>query len=186
MASVVFATPGSLYLTPTAVTGTSGTKIDGIAEREITLSLDAEIRERRSGLGTSAGPRIRKGRVREARLLIPLREQSTTGLKILLSHLTTDGTAIRPTGGTAALDFAKLPTFALIVRPDSPTEKYVYSPNWALGKGSLWLLTHSLEIEQLGSSVLELVACRPTNATGPAFEWGTSAEIAAAFSLSES
>lgn len=185
MAAVVYPTPGKLYLTPTTVTGTTGTLIEGIEERDIVLSLQAEIRERRSGVGTSAGPRIRMGRVREARLIIPLRRQDTTGLKILFSHLTTSGSDMRPTGGTSTADFAKLPTFALILRPDNTSEKYIYSPNWALSSGSVWLATHHQRNAQLTGAVLELVATRPTNATGPAFEWASSSAIASAFSLTE-
>lgn len=185
MASVVFGTPGKLYLTPTEVTGTSGTLLEGIEERDITLSLDAEIRERRSGLGSSAGPRVRMGRVRGARLLVPFRRQDATGLKIQFSHLTTDGSIFRPTGGTATLDFAKLPTFAIILRPDLSTQKYVYSPNWAMSAGSIWLLQHSDRIPQLANCVLELLATRPTNATGPAYEWAGAATIATVFGLTE-
>lgn len=183
--AVQYATPGKLYLTPTTVTGTTGTLLTGIQERDIVLSLDAEIRERRSGVGASAGPRMRMGRVRAARLLVPFRQQDATGLKIQFSHLTTDGATMRPTGGTAAASFAKLPTFALILRPDSTSEKYIYSPNWSLGSGSLWLLSHSDAIPQLGASVLELVATRPTNATGPAYGWASAANIASIFSLTE-
>lgn len=185
MAAVVFATPGKLYLTPTAVAGTTGTLLEGIEERDITLSLEGEIRERRNGVGANSGPRIRMGRVTAARLLLPLRRQDATGLKMLLSHLTTDGTTMRPTGGTAALDFAKLPTFAIILRPDKTTEKYLYSPNWAIGAGSIWLIQHSDDLAQLANATLELVATRPSNATGPAYAWASSANIASIYSLTE-
>lgn len=186
MAPVVYSTPGKLYLTPTTVTGTTGTLIAGVEERDVVLALEADVRERRTGVGASAGPRLRMGRVREARLIIPLRQQDTTGLKLQFAHLTTDGATMRPTGGTAALPFAKLPTFALILRPDSTAEKYVYSPNWTLGRGSLWLLSQHETIPQLGAAVLELVATRPTNATGPAYGWASSSTIASIFSLTES
>lgn len=185
MAAVVYATPGNLYLTPTTVTGTTGTLLAGIEERDIVLSLDADIRERATGVGSSAGPRIRMGRVREARLIIPFRQQDANGLKMQFAHLTTDGATMRPTGGTATASFAKLPTFALILRPDLTTEKYIYSPNWSLGRGSLWLLGHNEGTPQLGVSVLELVATRPTNATGPAYMWASSSAIASAYSLTE-
>ena len=158
--------------------------LEGIEERDITLSLEAEIRERFNGVG----PRIRMGRVKQARLLIPFRRQDATALKIQFAHLTTDGATMAPTGGTAALDFAKLPTFAIILRPDLTTQKYVYSPNWALGRGSLWLVSHSDRIPQLANCVLELVATRPTNAYAgsPAYEWAAAATIASAFGLTES
>lgn len=186
MAAVMFPVPGKLYLTPTAVTGSSGTLIDAIEERSILLALDADVRERVTGWGASAGPRIRIGVVREARLLVPLRKQDTTGLKLYFPHLTTDGATMRPTGGTAAAAFTKLPTFALILRPDSTTEKYVYSPNWAIGRGSVWAVNHGLITSQMADGVLELVATRPTSATGPAYGWASSANIASMFGLSES
>jgi hypothetical protein len=185
MASVVYATPGKLYLTPTSVTGTNGTLIPGIEERAITLDVTADIRERRNGVGVNSGPRIYHGRYQRARLLVPLRNQSVNGLKILLAHLTTDGAIMRPTGGTAAAQFQPLPTFALILRPDSTSEKYVYSPNWALGPQSVMLVNHSDNISQLADAVLELIATKPTNATGPAWEWAAAATIATAFGLSE-
>lgn len=185
MASTVYATPGKLYLTPTSVTGTTGTHIVGIEERDILLDVSGEVRIRRNGVGASAGIKVIHGRWQAARLLIPLRQQDTTGLKILLSHLTTDGALFRPTGGTAANQFADMPTFALILRPDSTTEKYVYSPNWALSNASVQLIRHSQTGAQLTDAVLELIATRPTNATGPAWAWGSSSAIASAFSLTE-
>lgn len=186
MAAVAFPVPGKLYLTPTAVTGSSGTLLDAIDERNILIAFDADVRERLTGWGTSAGPRSRMGQVREARLLVPLRKQDTTGLKLYFPHLTTDGTTMRPTGGTAALAFAKLPTFAIILRPDSTGEKYVYSPNWAIARGSAWAVNHGLVTPQMADGLLELIATRPTSATGPAFGWSSSANIASMFSLSES
>lgn len=186
MASVVYATPGRLYLTPTTVTGTTGTLIDGIEEQSIVFSIDADLRRARTGIGANAGFRMRMGRVQAARLILPLREQSTTGLKILLSQLTTDGATIRPTGGTAAAEFAKLPTFALILRPKSSSEKYLYSPNWALSEGTLQHILHAEDGAQLAGATLELIACRPTNASGPAYLWGSSSAIASAYSLTES
>lgn len=180
MAASVWPTPGKLYLTPTTVTGTTGTLIDGIEERDITLSLEADVRERFNGIG----PRMRMGTVRAARLLVPLRKQDTTALKILFSHLTTSGTSMRPTGGTASLDFAILPSFALILRPDLSTEKYVYSPNWSLSRGSIWLVTHNMRIPQLANAVLELVATRPSVSVPPC-EWAGSSTIASTFTLTE-
>lgn len=190
MAAVVYPTPGYLVLDPTKVKGsrtgtTNGTVIEGVQDNDIFLALDADLRRRRSGIGTSAGPRIRVGRVQGAVLLIRLRNQSTTGLKIHFSHLTTDGSTMRPTGGTAAAPFAKMPTFSIIVRPTSTSEKYIYSPNWSLDLGTQWLAAHSELREQLDGSLLALMATRPTNATGPAYEWASSATIASAYSLTE-
>ena len=185
MASVVYATPGRLYLTPTTVTGATGTLIDGIEEQAISLMLDGDVRRYRTGIGADAGFRMRMGRVQAARLMLPLREQSVTGLKLLLSQLTTDGATIRPTGGTAAAEFAKLPTFALIVRPKSSSEKYLYSPNWAMSEQTLQHILHSEDGAQLAGATLELIATRPTNATGPAYMWASSSAIATAYSLTE-
>ena len=128
------------------------------------------------------------GRVQGARLIVPLRQQDTTGLKILLSHLTTDGAIFRPTGGTATADFAKLATFAIILRPLSSSEKYVYSPNWAPSEQTIQAILHSDDGEQLAPAVLELIATRPSSAYAgsPAYEWAASATIATAFNLTES
>ncbi len=186
MAATIFATPGKLYLTPTAVTGSSGTLIDGIEDRSIQTSLDVDARVVWSGVGANAGPRARKMRDDEWRLILPFRQQDTTGLKVALSHLTTDGATMRPNGGTAAGQFAKLPTFALILRPDLTTGKYLYGPNWALTPGSLLAIEHHETGPQLGQLILELVACKPSNATGPAAAWASSATIASLFGLPES
>lgn len=192
MASVVHSIPGYPVLTPTAVTGTrtgttSGTYITGIEEREITLELSANIEEYLNGIGSNAGLDLRLGRVSPARLILPLRNQSSTGLKILLSHLTTSGTSFRPTGGTATAPFASLPTFAIIIRPDLSTEKYFYAPNCALSPQSLWLIQHSELIPQLGAAALELIPCRPSTASSgvPPWMWDSSANIASVFSLQE-
>lgn len=186
MAAVVYPTPGKMYGgSITTITGSTGTPITGIAENDISLILDCEVRRRRTGVGATAGFRTRMGRVSAAVLIIQLRNQSTTGLKMQFSHLTTDGAIMRPTGGTATAEFAKLPTFPLIVRPTLTTEKYIYSPNWSMDEGSAWLATHSEIRAQLDGNVLALLATRPTNATGPAYEWASSATIAAAYSITE-
>lgn len=182
MAAVVYATPGALYLAPTDAT-TGGTLIAGVQEQNIALQIGLETRMRRSGVGTSAGFRVRHGRIRETRLIIPLRQQDTTGLKILLSHLTTDGSTFRPTGGTSAAEFAKLPTFALVLRPTNTSQKYLYSPNWALTDESSALVVHNDQAAQLEGASLVLVATRPTNATGPAWMWDTAANINTAYGL---
>lgn len=190
MAAVVYATPGYLVQTPTKVKGsrtgtTNGTVIEGIEDDDIFLALDAEIIRERTGVGVNAGTRVRMGRIQAAVLLIRLRNQSTNGLKILFSHLTTDGATMRPTGGTATAEFAKLPMFALLVRPSKTDEKYIYSPNWSVAEGTQWLAAHSEVTAQLGGSLVAMAACRPTNATGPAYMWAAAASIASAYSLTE-
>lgn len=183
MASVVNATPGNLYIGPFTTVVSGGTLVPGIEENDIFLALDAQVRRRRSGIGSNAGPRERMGRVQAAVLLIRLRNQSATGLKMQFAHLSTDGTVMRPTGGTAAAEFSKLPVFDLLVRPRLSTEKHVYSPSWSMDEGSTWLAAHSELVAQLGGSFLALAACKPTNATGPAYEWAAAATVDTAYGL---
>lgn len=185
MAANVFATPGVPYLAPTSVTGTTGTAILGILERDIGFLPQVRTRTFNNGVGVNSGPRILHMRRPKGRLFIPLRQQDANGLKLLLSHLTTDGLAFRPSGGTATAEFAFLPTFALIVRPTKTDEKYIYSPNWQLTQESVQLIMHSPLSAQLEGATLEMVASKPTNASGPPFEWASSAAIAAAYGLSE-
>lgn len=192
MAAVVYPVPGYLVLTPTKVKGsrtgtTNGTILAGIEDDEITLSLDGEPRIFRNGVGSNAGRRIIAGRVQNARLVIPLRNQSATALTILLAHLTTDGATMRPTGGTAAGEFTVLPTFALLVRPTKTDEKYFYAPNMALSPNSQWLLETSLTLPQLAGASLELIPTRPTTVSSgvPAWAYAASATIASVFSLTE-
>lgn len=190
MAAVVFATPGYLVTSPTKVKGsrtgtTNGTYLEGVEENDIFVAMDAEVRRRRTGVGSSAGKRARMGRVQAAVLLIRLRNQSAAGIKMQFAHLTTDGATLRPTGGTATAEFAKLPTFDMILRPNSASEKYIYSPNWSLDEGSQWLAAHSEVRAQLDGSLLALMACRPSNASGPAYLWAASATIASVYSLTE-
>lgn len=184
MAAVVYATPGSLYLTPTNAT-TGGTLIAGVEEQAISFAPGIETRLRRNGVGTASGFRVRHGRLQAPRLIIPLRQQDATGLKLLLSHLTTDGSTLRPTGGTATKEFAKLPTFALVLRPTDTTQKYLYAPNWALTDESAQLILHSDSAAQLEGAVLVLVATRPTDAYSgsPSYLWGTAAAINTAYNL---
>lgn len=184
MAAVVYATPGSLYLTPTNAT-TGGTLIAGVEEQAISFAPGIETRLRRNGVGTASGFRVRHGRLQAPRLIIPLRQQDTTGLKILFSHLTTDGSTFRATGGTSSAEFAKLPTFALVLRPTDTTQKYLYAPNWALTDESAAAVLHSDSAAQLADVTLVLVATRPTNATSgsPPYLWGTAAAINTAYGL---
>lgn len=185
MASVVYATPGSVYLTPTTVTGTTGTLLDGIEEKQISMAIDAELIRARNGVSANAGFRMRMGRIQACRLLLPWRRQDTNGLKMLLSQLTTDGSTMRPTGGTSTAEFAKLPVFAVIIRPRSTSEKYWYAPNCAISENTIQNIMHSEDLPQLGASVLELIPTRPSNATGPAWMWASAASIASAYSLTE-
>lgn len=182
MASVVYATPGAPYVTPTDAT-TGGTLLAGIEEQSISFDPGLETRLRRTGVGASAGYRMRAGRVQPARLIMPLRDQSSAALKILFSQLTTSGTTFRDKGGTAAAEFAKLPTFAIVLRPKSTSEKYLYAPNWALSQESAQLVLHHENGPQLSDAVLVLVATKPSNATGPAWMWDTAANIDTAYGL---
>lgn len=192
MAATTFATPGYPVLTPTKVKGSrtgtaNGTYIEGIDEREISFDPGLDLRVRRVGLGADSGFRVRHGRTQPAKLYLPLRNQGANGLKLILAQLTTDGAIFRPTGGTAAAPYSAMPTFALIIRPDSTSEKYLYSPNWALAPETLQLIRHSEIGAQASLTQLVLVATRPTSATSgvPAYEWAASATIATAFSLTE-
>jgi len=193
MAATTYATPGKLYLTPTKVKGDTSTLnaaayISGIVEREISAVMVSESpRLFRNGVGVNAGVRVVQGRVAECRLIVPLLQQDTTALKILLSHLTTDGTTIRPTGGTAAAEFALTPTFAMILRPDSTGEKYLYAPHWAVSPNTLQLITHARTRAQLDGVQLELIATRPStlSANVPPFAWASSSSIASIYSLTE-
>jgi hypothetical protein len=184
MAANVFATPGSLYLAPTDAT-TGGTLIGGIEEQSISLVLSMRSRLRRNGVGSASGFRVRHGRLEAPRLIVPLRQQDATALKILFSHLTTDGSTFRPVGGTATDEFAKLPTFSMVLRPSSTGEKYIYSPNWAVTDESAHLIMHSEQMAQLDGAALVLVATRPTDAQSgsPAYLWDSAANIDTAFGL---
>lgn len=192
MASVVHSIPGYPVLTPTKVKGsatgtTNGTVLGGIEEGDITLELRADIKEYLTGIGTDAGIDLRMERISDARIILPFRNQSATGLKILFAHLTTSGTAFRPTGGTATVPFTSLPTFAILIRPILTTEKYFYAPNCALSPASTWLLEHSETVAQLAAATLELIPCRPSTVTSgvPPWMWDSAANIATAFSLTE-
>lgn len=184
MAANVYATPGSLYLAPTDAT-TGGTLIGGVEEQSIVLALSSRTRLRRNGVGTASGYRVRHGRLEAPRLIVPLRQQDSTALKILFSHLTTDGTTFRATGGTATKEFAKLPTFAMVLRPSSTSEKYLYSPNWAVTDESAQSILHSEQGPQLDGAALVLVATRPTDAQSgsPSYLWDTAANIDTAYGL---
>ena len=184
MAANVFPTPGKLYLAPTNAT-TGGTLISGIDEQAVTLAVGTETRLRRTGVGADSGFRVRHGRLVAPRLVIPLRQQDATALKILFSHLTTSGTSFRPTGGTSTKEFAKLPTFAMVVRPDDTTQKYLYSPNWAVSDESTQAVLTNDSSPQLEGNVLVLVATRPTDAqaSSPSYLWDTSANINTAYGL---
>lgn len=182
MAAVVYATPGKLYLTPTNAT-TGGTLLAGVEERNIRFVENIETRRRKTGVGASSGYRERRGRVGAAYLIIPFRGHDANTLKIAFSHLTTDGATIRPTGGTSTAPFAKMPTFALILRPDNTSEKYIYSPNWALTQLSELSFLSNDDLPVMDGVVAVLEANRPTNATGPAYLRDTAANINSAYGL---
>lgn len=182
MASVVYATPGTLHVDPTTA-ATGGVELKGILARDIRFDPGIETRRRRTGFGADSGFRERRGRVRPARFVVGLRSQAAAALKVLLSHLTTDGSTMRPRGGTSAAPFAKMPTFGLVLRPDDTGEKYIYGPNWSLTQESQIMLTHSDDFSQLDGAVLVLEAGRPTNATGPAWLWDTAANVDSVYGL---
>lgn len=184
MAAVVYSTPANLYLTPTSA-ASGGTLIAGIDGREIVFDPGMELSNRMVGLGANSGFRTRMRRVRPARLFVPIRNQGATALKILLSHLTTDGAIMRPTGGTATTAFAKLPTFALVVRPILTTEKHLYAPNWALVSETAQIIQHSEIAAQLAGAYMVLQPCRPTTLSSgvPSWEWAASATIDTVFGL---
>lgn len=184
MAAVVFAVPRKLYVyssTPADV-GAGGVELPGIEERDIRFDPGMITRRRRTGVGVNSGYRIRRGRVAPARLFIQLRNASAAALKILRAHLTTDGAAMRPTGGTSTAPYAKMPTFDIVVRPDAGASfRHIYSPNWVPTDETLALLVSSDDLGELDGAELVLEAARPTNATGPAYMEGTAAAINTAY-----
>lgn len=182
MAAVVYSTPGTLHLTPTNAT-TGGTPIVGIEERNITLLAPSDVRVFRTGIGANAGFTTLRGRQEPAMLIIPLRQQDTTGLKILLSHLTTDGATMRPTGGTATAELRTLPAFAMVVRPDLTSQKYLYAPYWRVAPEQEQAIMHSDDLPQLDGNALVLIATQAVGVTTPPWLWDTAANINTAYSL---
>lgn len=182
MTAVVYATPGELYLSPTNAT-TGGTLISGVEEQDISMTVSPDVRVFRTGIGVNAGFTMLRGRQEPARLLIPLRQQDTTGLKILLSHLTTSGGSIRPTGGTATAELRALPSFALILRPKSTSEKYLYSPYWQVSPEQELAVLHSEDGAQLEGNILVLVATQAVGVSTPPWLWDTAANINTAYGL---
>lgn len=187
MAAVVYATPGKLYLYSSAPSSVAsgGTELPGIQERNIRFDPGLETRRRLTGCGVNSGFRERRGRVTPSRLIVPLRSQAAAELKILFSHLTTDGATIRPRGGTAAAPFAKMPTFDIVLRPDNSSEKYTYSPRWAMTQETAALFTSSDDFSQLDGVELVLEAGKLAGATTPAVMRDSAANINTAYGYGE-
>lgn len=182
MASVVYAVQGSLYVSPTNAT-TGGTLVAGIEENTILLELTGEYVRRRNGVGPNAGFRSYMQRVRSARMIIPLRDQSVEGLKLQFAQATTDGLDMRSTGGTANLQFTALPTTPAVVRPGLATEKHLYSAAWAFDEDSEAVVQYSDLLPQHDGAVVVLLANKVSNLTGPMYGWAPSADINTMFGL---
>jgi hypothetical protein len=183
MAANVFATPVRLYLAPTTA-GTGGTLIDGVEERLVEFASPSAVKTYRTGIGAGAGFVTYRGMQEQARLVIPLRQQDSAALKILFSHLTTDGTTFRPTGGTATKQHRALPSFALVARPILSTEKHLYAPKWRLSEEIEQAWRFSNDLPQLDGNVLVLLATKDPGDTVPPWMLDTAANINTAYSLS--
>lgn len=176
-----YAVRGTLVLSPTDMTN-GGTDLEGVVETVLHTTMQGVSRRFRTGVGSTSGVRVIQGRVRSAQLEMEPRNGVANFIKILASHLTTDGTTLRPWGGTSNKQFTQLPTFAMAVRPTSTTENYLYSPAWAvLMEDGEFALNYADITTQLESSQLVLVACE--NASGPEFMYAAAAAIDTEYGL---
>jgi hypothetical protein len=154
MTAATFAITGKLYVDPdTAASG--GTRIQEIEEQTMTLSLPSSVVVRRTGIGRNSGFTTSRRRSEAVTLSVPLRDQSSDALRILMDHLSNDGEAFHSFGG---VDQMRVYTgFALVIRPGD-SEKYFYAPSMSLSTGSDQSLAFSREAPLLSANFMVLIA----------------------------
>lgn len=174
---------GKFFLEPTSA-GVGGTSLTAVQERIYVMTVIEKLVTMRSGLGTD--PQIRTYRERSGAATLslnPHNQADAETIKLLFAQLTTAGTEIRVEGGTSAIQFTKLPTFAGVVRPNDPSESHIYSPAWSLHPDTVQGWTQNDLLTVLDSDELVLVAGKATNGTGPSYMVGSAGAIDTAYGL---
>ena len=179
----VYPVRGTLVLSPTNAT-TGGTELPGVLETVLQVDFKQPARRFRTGVGADSGVKMIQGRVKSATLTFEPRSGVADFIKLIAPHLTTDGTTLRPWGGTANKQFSALPVFAMVVRPSDPattSEKFIYSPAWALTDEGGSIVNFSDLMPKLETSSLTLVAC--ANTAGVEYVYGSASDINTEYSL---
>lgn len=176
----VYPVRGTLVLSPTNAT-TGGTELPGVLETVLQVDFKQPARRFRTGVGADSGVKMIQGRVKSATLTFEPRSGVANFIKLLAPHLTTDGTTLRPWGGTANKQFTALPVFAMVVRPSATSENYIYSPAWALTDEGGSIVNYADLVPKLETSSLTLVAC--ANTAGVEYVYGSAADINTEYSL---
>lgn len=172
---------GELYLTPTSA-AVGGTRIQGIVEDRIEWEDGAGTAHFGGGLEADNWITIRRPNAQPARLTIPLRDVASTTLQLLFAMLST-GTGFDTHGGNGTAIHGLAPTAALVVRPVTSGELFLYGPRWALHAESLARLTWSRKVARYDGSTLILAPQRSLDGTKKAAMFATAANINSHYGL---
>ncbi len=185
----VYEISGKPILTPTSARA-GGTPIEGIikeVESAITLLVPFRGELVRVGLGAKGGIETRHLREMPITLLLPFANEGSLdqARTLIFSHLTTSGTGLSPTGGTATKDHATPPSFAMIIRPEVEAHPHLYSPTWRITDFAELQMIYSQRISHIEGNFLPLIANRAHGATTRAWMFDTYTAINTEYGWSE-
>ena len=177
----VYETSGKPYLSPTSARA-GGTLIEGIISEmsdAITLLIPFRGEFVRVGLGAKGGIETRMGHEMPITLLLPFKNEGSLAQArtLIFGHLTTSGTGLSPTGGTATKPHGTPPSFAMIIRPELAAHPHLYSPTWRVTDFAELQMIYSQKISHIEGNFLPLIANRAHAATTRGWMFDTYAAL---------
>jgi hypothetical protein len=185
----VYEISGKPMLTPTSARA-GGTLVEGIinaGEDAITVLIPFRGELVRVGLGAKGGIETRHTHEQPITLLLPFKNAGSLdqARTLIFSHLTTSGTGLSPTGGTATKEHARTPSFAMIIRPELEQHPHLYSPTWRITDFAELQLIYSQKLSHIEGNFLPLIANRAHAAATRAWMFDTFAAINTEYGWSE-
>lgn len=185
----VYEISGKPLLSPTSARA-GGTLIEGLIDSMsdvLTLLIPFRGDYARVGLGAKGGIETRMGHELPVTLLLPFKNQGSLAQArtLIFSHLTTSGTALAPTGGTATKPHATPPSFAMIIRPEMAAHPHLYSPTWRVAEIAELQMIYSQEVSHIEGNFLPLIANRAHAATTRGWMFDTYANVNTEYGWSE-
>lgn len=169
--------PGKVFIDPTSA-AVGGTQVVGIAEDAIEFDPRLKVEHDGSGLEADAWVTTRGRSDGPPVLSLPVRDVSSTTLKLLLSLLST-GVAVASHGGNATTVHGTPTAVALVIRPQETTtpQDYFYGGRWVLHEESIALLTWNRGEMRYAGSVLRLCPERSLDGSEKAYMLDSVANI---------
>ena len=178
----VHAVSGKMFVGAiTSATGVSGTemvevegrRIDFVVPRDMAYFTTGFAPDQIKGYFLGIGPSLPV-------YIFRARDLGNDSLNEMWREIVTSG-GVRSDGTGVTERMADATTTALIVRPNTPTEKTLFIPNASIAPEQVTRFLYDVHADVFSEQEIALVPTRASDSTEPAFAWDTAANINSLF-----